>query len=134
MSYCLNPACPNPENSNTVNQCAACGTNLLMRDRYRVLQALGQGGFGATFVAKDESLPGSPYCVIKQLRPVTTSFHVLQMARDLFQREAKTLGKIGNHPQIPRLLDYFEVNREFYLVQEYVSGSTLQQEVKRSGP
>ncbi|MBW4516597.1 MAG: pentapeptide repeat-containing protein [Timaviella obliquedivisa GSE-PSE-MK23-08B] len=133
MSYCLNPACPNPENSNTVDQCAACGTNLLMRDRYRVLQALGQGGFGATFVAKDESLPGSPYCVIKQLRPVTTSYHVLQMARDLFQREAKTLGKIGNHPQIPRLLDYFEVNREFYLVQEYVSGSTLQQEVKRSG-
>jgi serine/threonine protein kinase, bacterial len=134
MSYCLNPACPNPENSNTVDQCAACGTNLLMRDRYRVLQALGQGGFGATFVAKDDSLPGSPYCVIKQLRPVTTSFHVLQMARDLFQREAKTLGKIGNHPQIPRLLDYFEANREFYLVQEYVSGSTLQQEVKRSGP
>lgn len=133
MSYCLNPACPSPENSNTVNQCAACGTNLLMRDRYRVLQALGQGGFGATFVAKDESLPGSPYCVIKQLRPATTSFHVLQMARDLFQREAKTLGKIGNHPQIPRLLDYFETNREFYLVQEYVSGSTLQQEVKRSG-
>lgn len=134
MSYCLNPACPNPENSNTDDQCAACGTNLLMRDRYRVLQALGQGGFGATFVAKDESLPGAPYCVIKQLRPVTTSFHVLQMARDLFQREAKTLGKIGNHPQIPRLLDYFEANREFHLVQEYVSGSTLQQEVKRSGP
>jgi len=133
MSYCLNPACPKPENSNTDAQCAACGTNLLMRDRYRVLQALGQGGFGATFVAKDESLPGAPYCVIKQLRPVTTSFHVLQMARDLFQREAKTLGKIGNHPQIPRLLDYFEANREFYLVQEYVSGSTLQQEVKRSG-
>jgi serine/threonine protein kinase, bacterial len=134
MSYCLNPACPTPENSNTDTQCAACGTNLLMRDRYRVLQALGQGGFGATFLAKDESLPGTPHCVIKQLRPATTSFHVLQMARDLFQREAKTLGKIGNHPQIPRLLDYFETNREFYLVQEYVSGSTLQQEVKRSGP
>ncbi|MCY7284419.1 MAG: serine/threonine-protein kinase [Cyanobacteria bacterium CAN_BIN43] len=133
MSYCLNPACPNPENSNTDDQCAACGTNLLLHDRYRVLQALGQGGFGATFIAKDESLPGAPYCVIKQLRPVTTSFHVLQMARDLFQREAKTLGKIGNHPQIPRLLDYFEVSQEFYLVQEYVNGSTLQQEVKRSG-
>jgi serine/threonine protein kinase, bacterial len=134
MSYCLNPACPNPENPHTADQCAACGASLLLRDRYRVLQALGQGGFGATFLAKDESLPGAPHCVIKQLRPATTSFHVLQMARDLFQREAKTLGKIGNHPQIPRLLDYFEANREFYLVQEYVSGSTLQQEIKRSGP
>jgi serine/threonine protein kinase, bacterial len=134
MSYCLNPACPNPENSNTADKCQACGTSLLMHDRYRVLQSLGQGGFGATFLSQDESLPGTPPCVIKQLRPATTSFHVLQMARDLFQREAKTLGKIGNHPQIPRLLDYFEANREFYLVQEYVGGSTLQQEVKRGGP
>ncbi|PSB60582.1 serine/threonine protein kinase, partial [filamentous cyanobacterium CCP1] len=134
MSYCLNPACPNPENLANTELCQACGSKLLLRDRYRVVQALGQGGFGATFLAKDESLPGSPYCVIKQLRPVATSPHVMQMARELFQREAKTLGKIGNHPQVPRLLDYFEAHQEFYLVQEYISGSTLQQEVKRSGP
>jgi len=134
MSYCLNPACPHPENLTHTELCQACGTQLLLRDRYRVMQALGQGGFGATFLAKDEVLPGSPYCVIKQLRPAASSPHVLQMARDLFKREAKTLGKIGNHPQVPRLLDYFEVNQEFYLVQEYISGSTLQQEVKRSGP
>jgi serine/threonine protein kinase, bacterial len=133
MSYCLNPACTNPENLVNTELCQACGSKLLLRDRYRVVQALGQGGFGATFLAKDESLPGTPYSVIKQLRPVATSPHVLQMARDLFQREAKTLGKVGNHPQVPCLLDYFEVNQEFYLVQEYISGSTLQQEVKRSG-
>lgn len=134
MSYCLNPACSNPENLANTELCQACGSRLLLRDRYRVLQALGQGGFGATFLAKDESLPGSPYSVIKQLRPAATSPQVMQMARELFQREAKTLGKIGNHPQVPRLLDYFEANQEFYLVQEYISGSTLQQEVKRSGP
>lgn len=99
-----------------------------------MVQLLGQGGFGATFLAKDESLPGHPFCVIKQLRPAANSAHVMQMARDLFKREAKTLGKIGNHPQVPRLLDYFEANQEFYLVQEYISGSTLQQEVKDSGP
>ncbi|MDX2214740.1 MAG: serine/threonine-protein kinase [Oculatellaceae cyanobacterium bins.114] len=134
MSYCLNPACPNPENLANTELCQACGSRLLLRDRYRIIQALGQGGFGATFLAQDESLPGGPYCVIKQLRPAASSSHVLQMARDLFKREAKTLGKIGNHPQVPRLLDYFEFNQEFYLVQEYISGSTLQQEVKRSGP
>jgi serine/threonine-protein kinase len=134
MSYCLNPACPNPENLTHTEFCQACGSKLLLRDRYRVIQELGHGGFGATFLAQDESLPGSPYCVIKQLRPAASSPHVLQMARDLFKREAKTLGKIGNHPQVPRLLDYFEANQEFYLVQEYISGSTLQQEVKRAGP
>jgi serine/threonine protein kinase, bacterial len=134
MSYCLNPACPNPENLTHTELCQACGSKLLLRDRYRIIQALGQGGFGATFLAQDQSLPGHPPCVIKQLRPAASSPHVLQMARDLFRREAKTLGKIGNHPQVPRLLDYFEANTEFYLVQEYISGSTLQQEVKRSGP
>jgi serine/threonine protein kinase, bacterial len=55
------------------------------------------------------------------------------MARELFEREARTLGKIGNHPQVPRLLDYFEEQEQFYLVQEYISGATLQQEVKANG-
>ncbi|HEY9805088.1 MAG TPA: serine/threonine-protein kinase, partial [Candidatus Obscuribacterales bacterium] len=114
--------------------CQACGSKLLLRDRYRISQSLGQGGFGATFLAIDESLPGEPSCVLKQLRPTSTAPHVLQMARELFRREAKTLGKIGSHPQVPRLLDYFEANQEFYLVQEYISGSTLQQEVKKGGP
>ena len=134
MSYCINPACSKPKNPISANQCQTCGENLLLRDRYRIIKALGRGGFGATFLAKDESLPGHPSCVIKQLRPAAESPHVLQMARDLFQREAKTLGKIGNHPQLPRLLDYFENNQEFFLVQEYISGATLQQEVKRGGP
>jgi serine/threonine protein kinase, bacterial len=133
MSYCLSPGCPNPENLIDAESCQACGSKLLLRDRYRVLHALGQGGFGATYLARDEVLPGQPNCVIKQLRPNTTAPHVMQMARELFEREAETLGRIGNHPQVPRLLDYFEANQEFYLVQEYVSGSTIQQEVKRNG-
>lgn len=99
-----------------------------------MIRALGRGGFGATFLARDEALPGNPPCVTKQLRPSTEAPHVLDMARDLFQREAKILGKIGNHPQLPRLLDYFEIDQEFYLVQEYINGATLQQEVKRGGP
>lgn len=134
MSYCVNPDCPNPENPPKSTVCAACGSKLLLRDRYRAVKSLGQGGFGATFLARNESLPGQPYCVIKQLRPASSTPQVLQMARELFRREAKTLGKIGNHPQLPGLLDYFETEQEFYLVQEYISGSTLHREVKRGGP
>ncbi|WP_315788600.1 serine/threonine-protein kinase [Fischerella sp. JS2] len=133
MSYCVNPNCPNPENLAYCQRCQSCGSRLLLRSRYRVVKALGQGGFGATFLANDEALPGEPSCVIKQLRPSGTAPHVLQMARELFEREAMTLGKIGNHPQVPRLLDYFEEREQFYLVQEYISGSTIQQEVKHTG-
>ena len=133
MSYCINPACPQPQNPNSVNKCQACGSDLILRDRYEIIQPLGKGGFGATFLAKDKSLPGDPICVIKELRPSTTTPGVLEMARKLFEREAETLGKIGHHPQIPRLLGYFEWKKHFHLVQEYVSGSTLKQEVKKQG-
>ncbi|OUL29594.1 serine/threonine-protein kinase [Nostoc sp. 106C] len=133
MSYCLNPTCPHPENLAHSQRCQSCGSQLLLSDRYQVLKPLGQGGFGATFLAHDQGLPGEPSCVIKQLRPSVTAPHVLQMARELFEREAKTLGKIGNHPQLPRLLDYFEDQQQFYLVQEYISGATLQQEIQRNG-
>ncbi|PHJ59472.1 serine/threonine protein kinase [Nostoc linckia z18] len=133
MSYCLNPTCRNPENLVNSQRCQSCGSRLLLRDRYQVVKPLGQGGFGATFLAQDRVLPGEPSCVIKQLRPSGNSPHVLQMARELFEREAKTLGKIGNHPQVPRLLDYFEEHEQFYLIQEYISGDTLQEEVKLNG-
>ena len=133
MSYCLNPNCNNPNNLPEAILCQSCGWPLLLRDRYRSSRILGRGGFATTFLAVDEGLPGQPICVIKQLRPVVNAAHILEMSRELFQREAATLGKIGNHPQLPRLLDYFETEEDFYLIQEYVSGSTLQQEVRRSG-
>ena len=133
MSYCVNPTCPDPKNSASVQTCQACGSQLLLHDRFRTMKPITQGGFGATFLAIEEKLPGKPPCVIKQLRPSSTTPYILKMARELFAREAETLGKIGNHPQIPRLLDYFEDNNQFYLVQEYVSGFTLQQEVKKNG-
>ncbi|ELR97788.1 serine/threonine-protein kinase [Gloeocapsa sp. PCC 73106] len=134
MGYCLNPHCSHPQNPPNVKQCQTCGSSLVLGDRYLTVKKLGKGGFGATFLAVDISLPGNPCCVIKQLRPSSSEASLLQMARELFEREARTLGKIGNHPQVPRLLDYFEVDEQFYLIQEFVQGANLQQEIKQEGP
>ncbi|MBW4690126.1 MAG: serine/threonine protein kinase [Komarekiella atlantica HA4396-MV6] len=111
-----------------------CGSKQLFRDRYEILQILGRGGFGITYLAKNAVLPGNPLCVIKQLCVKVTSPQSWQRACDRFEKEAKTLGQLGSHSQIPLLLDYFEDNGEFYLVQEYVQGFTLAQEVRRTGP
>ncbi|MBW4617468.1 MAG: serine/threonine protein kinase [Desmonostoc vinosum HA7617-LM4] len=111
-----------------------CGSRLLFRDRYEILQILGRGGFGITFLAKNVVLPGNPLCVIKQLSPKITNTQSWQKTCDRFAKEAKTLAQLGSHSQIPLLLDYFEANGEFYLVQEYIQGSTLAREVRRTGP
>ncbi|MBE9129807.1 MULTISPECIES: serine/threonine-protein kinase [unclassified Coleofasciculus] len=110
-----------------------CSQNELFQDRYEIMRMLGRGGFGVTFLAKDVSLPGQPLCVIKQLCPKVSDPNALANARNRFEREAKILGKLGSHSQIPMLLNYFSINEEFYLVQEYVRGATLARLVRRCG-
>ncbi len=110
-----------------------CGSKTLFRDRYAILRILGRGGFGVTFLARNMNLPGYPLCVIKQLRPRVSNPSTWEKAKERFEKEAKTLGQLGNHSQIPMLLDYFEIAGEFFLVQEYVPGCTLTREVRRNG-
>jgi serine/threonine protein kinase, bacterial len=100
----------------------------LLDGRYKILQVLGAEGFSETYLAQDTRRPGSPTCVVKLLKPNTNSPNSLQISRRLFQSEAETLERLGNHSQIPRLLAYFEEDQEFYLVQEYIKGNLLSTE------
>lgn len=99
-----------------------------LRGHYRIIQNLGRGGFGETYLAKDIDLPGSPFCVVKLLKPIFTYPEALETSARLFEREAQVLYKLGNHDQIPRLLAHFEENQQFYLVQEFIAGTILTQE------
>jgi formylglycine-generating enzyme required for sulfatase activity len=135
MSYCLNPICPNPaQNNRDTNFCLACGSRLWLEDRYRALQLLGQGGFGKTFQAVDEYQPGQPLCVIKQFAYSNRDAQAQQTALTLFYEEAQHLATLGNHPQIPKLLTYFDVEGQPYLVQEFIDGHDLAHELAINGP
>ncbi len=103
----------------------------LLAGHYRVLQVLGAGGFGETYITEDLHLPGNPKCVLKHLKPASTDRAVLELARKLFDKEAIVLQQLGNHDRIPRLLAYFEEQQEFYLVQEYIPGHPLSAELTK---
>lgn len=93
-----------------------------LKGRYRIIEELGAGGFGKTYIAADTHRPGLPRCVVKQLMPISKDLEFLQMARRLFKMEAEILEKLGHHEQIPQLLAYFEEHKEFYLVEEFIEG------------
>lgn len=102
----------------------------LLNRRYQIVRELGSGGQGKTFRCQDTKLSGKPYCAVKQLRPANANDPTfLNKAQRLFEQEIEALGRLGHHPQIPRLLDHFVENSEFYLVQEYVEGRSLSAEM-----
>ncbi|ARV58672.1 serine/threonine protein kinase [Nostocales cyanobacterium HT-58-2] len=129
MSYCLNPNCPKPLNTNDGRFCQTCGSKLLLKERYQAIKPIGQGGFGRTFLAVDEDKPSKPRCVIKQFYPQAQGTSTVQKAVELFTQEAMRLDELGKHPQIPELLAYFTQDDRQYLVQEFIDGLNLAQEL-----
>lgn len=130
MSYCLNPDCTAPENSDDDTLCASCGRPLRLGDRYLAQEPIGRGGFGRTFLAIDQASSDRSLCAIKQL---AKSYACDSKARRLFDSEAQRLADLGHHPQIPQLLDHLEADHTAYLVQEWIDGPTLAREAI-SGP
>ena len=155
--YCTRPGCPRPQNYfpdlddssllKTVQQkfCTTCGMPLILSGRYLPVRLLGQGGFGAAFLARDRYTPAMRQCVAKLLQPsVSLTPPQLKIAQTLFEREAAVLEELGNeHSQIPSLLAFFELtvpslqpgknDQFFYLVQEFIDGTNLEDELAVKG-
>ena len=138
MLCCLNPYCddqpnrtdgtPNPVNPDKAKRCQYCQEPLipLLRNRFKPLKVLGQGGFGRTYLAEDADKLNRP-CVLKQLLPQGGS-----KAVELFQREAEQLDNLGqNHLQIPLLISFFQENNALFLVQQFIEGESLSRELEQ---
>lgn len=102
---------------------------IVLQGRYQIVQSLGAGVFGQTYIAVDIESPNNPKCVVKQLKVTSTHSSYLETLRLRFLTETETLKHLGHHEQIPQLISCFEENERFYLVQEFIEGHSLTAEL-----
>lgn len=110
-------------------------TPKLLGGHYQIERPLRCGGFGCTYLVRDQHRPGKPLCVLKQLNPTTgevgsplsawQELATLSAALLGFQQEAEMLERVGSHLHLPQLLAYFEQDQQHYLVQQFMPGSPL---------
>ncbi|MBJ7901547.1 MAG: protein kinase [Cyanobacteria bacterium RI_101] len=154
---CTRPGCsrlnpfPELDNRNTLQTaqqkfCTRCGMPLILAGRYLPVKLLGQGGFGAAFLALDRFTPTMRFCVVKQFQPSgDLNPQQMELALSLFEREATVLEELGNrNSQIPNLYAYFplvvdnprssKTDQFFYLVQEFINGKDYEVIVGERGP
>ncbi len=102
----------------------------IIQERYRVIEPLGSGGFGAVYLAEDQRL-GRPVA-IKEMSEAWLDEQERKVAVDLFEREALILAQL-DHPGLTRVWDYFQDQGHAFLVMEYVPGQTLRDLLRRAG-
>ncbi|MCL2928793.1 MAG: serine/threonine protein kinase [Trichodesmium sp. MAG_R01] len=101
----------------------------ILDGRYKIIKIIESEGLAHTYLAQDIRRPGAAECFIKHLQPSISDQKFLEIIRRRFQQEAQILEKLSQNNQIPKLLAYFEENQEFYLVQSFIPGKSLDNEI-----
>lgn len=119
---------PSPGHTGSLNQDA------VIKNRYRILNKIAQGGMGAVYQAMDIHLPGKLWAVKEMSERWVTDPIERDHAIHSFQQEAEVLARL-DHPNLPRVVDTFSENERQYLVMEFIQGQTLEVILdKRSEP
>ncbi|MFB2769097.1 tetratricopeptide repeat protein [Pelatocladus sp. BLCC-F211] len=105
------------------------GNNNLLCGRYQIIQELGRGGFGVTYLATDTS--SNILCAIKKLDPLNAD---LETAKRFFHREVNILNTLQTNQQVPKFFDYLEEDNNYYIVEEYIEGTSLAELVHQKWP
>ncbi len=97
----------------------------LLGGRYRNVELVGKGGFGAVYKANDERFQGRRVVAIKEMSDAHLSPQERSQALKDFRQEADLLVQL-KHPNLPDVSDFFEEHGKAYLVMEFIEGRTLE--------
>lgn len=104
----------------------------ILQGRYRISHLIGEGGMGRVYYAEDIRL--NKVVAIKEiLIPNNESSQLIEKRIRAFQREAQLLSGIIKHSAIPRVIDYFQVEENWYIVMDYIDGNSLERLLKKRG-
>lgn len=129
---CFNPNCLhlNPPEEQL---CQNCGSELRLKSRYRGLSVISEGNCYRNFLAVDESKSSQSQCVICQFFSQALGQEKALKASQFFEQEATRLDRLGNHPQIPKIMAYFTQDECQYLIHEFIKGHNLASEIAENG-
>lgn len=98
----------------------------ILQGNYRIVGLLGQGGMGVVYLAEHTRLAGRRFAIKENIPEANADPQTLAELRNQFYVEAKTLAAL-DHPNLPKVSDYFTVGDNEYLVMDFVEGENLQQ-------
>lgn len=96
--------------------------NSVLKQRFTVIRVIGSGAMGVVYQAHDGH-DGS-ILAVKELSCVGNNQIDRKQYEQLFRREARILKGLS-HPNLPRVVDFFEENGKLYLVMEFIDGKSL---------
>jgi serine/threonine-protein kinase len=103
----------------------------VLRERYEILERIGQGGMGAVYKAADRRLVGR-LCAVKEILPGLTVYaEELAAYQEQFYQEASLLAQL-DHPNLPKVSDYFSEDGREYLLMDYVPGRDLREIIEEA--
>jgi serine/threonine protein kinase len=104
---------------------------VMLKERYKIASPIGQGGMGAVYRAEDTLLTGR-VCAIKEIAPdADLEQQALTQLQEQFRREASVLARL-DHPNLPKVSDYFTHNDREYLVMDFVPGHDLREIIEEA--
>ncbi len=102
----------------------------VLKQRYRIIQIVGQGGMGAVYKAEDIQF-GDRHVAVKEMRQTGLDPQLLKEVADAFKQEAVLLAGL-KHPSLPSIYDHFSENGRWYLVMDFIEGETLAEHLNRA--
>ena len=102
----------------------------IIDNRYQIIQNLGKSQTNKAYLAKDLQATAEARCVIEQLNFDHENEANWRIIKQHLINEVSVINRLGDHPQIPQFYNCLILDRQFYLIREYIDGNDLEQQVK----